>query len=78
MIILFERSLSPGDFIEMEDGKTGILKEINMRSTTLETFDGKDIMVPNEKFIVESFTNWTHQNKKQRYRVDLRAVSKRW
>ena len=33
-----------------------------MRWTTLETFDGKDIMVPNEKFIVESFTNWTHKN----------------
>ncbi len=42
-----------------------------MRSTTLETFDGKDIMVPNEKFITESFTNWTHNNSKQRYRVDF-------
>jgi len=44
---------------------------LTLRSTTLETFDGKDIMVPNEKFIVESFTNWTHKNKKQRYRVDF-------
>ncbi len=43
----------------------------NMRSTTLETYDGKDIMVPNEKFIVETFTNWTHKNKSQRYRVDF-------
>jgi small-conductance mechanosensitive channel len=42
-----------------------------MRSTTLETFDGKDVMVPNEKFIVESFTNWTHKNTKQRCRVDF-------
>jgi small-conductance mechanosensitive channel len=28
-------------------------------------------MVPNEKFIVETFTNWTHKNKKQRYRVNF-------
>jgi small-conductance mechanosensitive channel len=42
-----------------------------MRSTTLETFEGRDIMVPNETFIVSSFTNWTHKNRKQRYRVDF-------
>jgi small-conductance mechanosensitive channel len=28
-------------------------------------------MVPNEKFIVESFVNWTHKDKRQRYRVDF-------
>ena len=70
VIILLDKSISIEDYIELEDGRTGIVRELNLRSTTLETFDGKDIMVPNEKFIVESFTNWTHKNKKQRYRVD--------
>lgn len=40
------------DYIQLQDGRTGIVRELNMRSTTLETFDGKDVMVPNEKFIV--------------------------
>lgn len=71
IIILLDRSVSVGDYIELADGSTGIVRELNMRSTTLETFDGKDIMVPNEKFIVEKFTNWTHKNEKQRYRVDF-------
>ena len=71
IIILLDRSISVDDYIQLADGRTGIVRELNMRSTTLETFDGKDIMVPNEKFIVESFTNWTHKNKKQRYRVDF-------
>ena len=71
MIILFERSLSPGDFIEMEDGKSGILKEINMRSTTLETYDGKEILLPNEKFITTTFVNWTRDDSRQRYEVDF-------
>ncbi|SIS94193.1 mechanosensitive ion channel family protein [Neptunomonas antarctica] len=71
VIILLDRSLSLGDYVEMEDGKSGIVRELNLRSTTLETFDGKDIMVPNEKFIASTFTNWTHKNKKQRYRVDF-------
>lgn len=71
VIILVDKSISIEDYIELEDGRSGIVRELNLRSTTLETFDGKDIMVPNEKFIVESFTNWTHKNKKQRYRVDF-------
>jgi small-conductance mechanosensitive channel len=71
IIILLDRSVSVADYIQLADGRTGIVRELNMRSTTLETFDGKDVMVPNEKFIVESFTNWTHKNHKQRYRVDF-------
>jgi small-conductance mechanosensitive channel len=63
--------VSIGDYVELDDGRTGIVRELNMRSTTLETFDGKDIVVPNEKFIAEIFTNWTHKDKSQRYRVDF-------
>lgn len=76
MIILLDRSLTVGDFIEMEDGKQGYIRELNMRSTTLETFDGKDIMVPNEKFITSTFSNWTHKNKRQRYEVHIQVAYK--
>ena len=71
IILLLDRSLSIGDYIELDDGRVGTVREMNMRSTTLESFDGKDVMVPNEKFIVEPFTNWTHKDKRQRYRVDF-------
>ncbi|MCA0934733.1 mechanosensitive ion channel [Vibrio alginolyticus] len=76
IIIIFDRSISVGDYIELEDGRTGVVTELNMRSTTLETYDGKDIVVPNEKFISSSFTNWTHKNTKQRYRVDFSVAYK--
>ncbi len=69
IIILLERSLKVGDYIELEDGRTGILRDINMRSSTLSTFDGKDIMVPNERFITTRFVNWTHADPRQRYEV---------
>lgn len=71
MIILFERSLTVGDYIELDDGRGGILKELKMRSTTLETFDGKEIMVPNEKFITDTFINWTRDDPRQRYEVEF-------
>jgi small-conductance mechanosensitive channel len=69
IIILLERSLKVGDYIELEDGRTGILRELNMRSSTLETYDGKEIMVPNEKFITTRFVNWTRADPRQRYEV---------
>lgn len=76
IILLLERSLAVGDYIEMEDGRKGIIRELNMRSTTLETYDGKDIMVPNEQFITTSFTNWTHKNIKQRYSLEFQVAYK--
>lgn len=76
IILLLDRSLSVGDFVEMEDGRRGTIRELNMRSTTLETYDGKDIMVPNEQFITTSFTNWTHKNIKQRYSLEFQVAYK--
>ncbi len=69
IIILLDRSLTIGDYIELEDGRTGFLTELTMRSATLETPDGKDIMVPNDQFITTAFTNWTHKDPRQRYEV---------
>lgn len=71
LIILLDGSLSKGDFVELEDGRSGFVSALNMRSTTLETFDGKDIMVPNEMFITSSFVNCTRKDQKQRYKVEF-------
>ncbi len=76
LIILFDRSITPGDYIEFDDGHSGTLRELNMRSATLETFDGKDIIVPNEQFITLPFVNWTHNNKKQRYSLEFSVAYK--
>jgi small-conductance mechanosensitive channel len=71
IIILFDRSLSVGDFVDIEDGHAGYVRELTLRYTTLETFDGKTVLVPNETFITKAFTNWTHKDRQQRYRVDF-------
>ena len=71
IILLIERTLTVGDYIELEDGRAGVMKELNMRSATLETYDGKEIMVPNEKFITDVFVNWTRDDPRQRYEVEF-------
>ncbi|MEM1433935.1 MAG: mechanosensitive ion channel domain-containing protein [Pseudomonadota bacterium] len=74
IIILLDRSLTVGDYIELEDGRTGTIRALNMRSTVLKTFDGKDIVVPNETFITASFTNWTQTDPKQRYAIEFQVA----
>lgn len=76
LIILFDRSITPGDYVEFDNGRAGTIRELNMRSATLETFDGKDIIVPNEEFITSSFVNWTHNNQKQRYSLEFSVAYK--
>ena len=71
IIILLDRSLTVGDFVELDDGSKGFVREFRMRYTVLETYDGKDILVPNEKFISSLLINWTHKDPKQRYSVDF-------
>lgn len=69
LIILFDRSVKVGDFVVLPDGQEGVVDAINMRSTIVETYDGKDIMVPNTKFTEEVYENWTHKDPRQRYEV---------
>lgn len=76
MIILLDGSLKVGDYIELDDGQSGTIVKMNMRSTLLETYTGKDIMVPNEQFITTRFVNWTHNNMKQRYSIEFQVAYK--
>ena len=69
MILLLDRTLKLGDFVELPDGKQGYVEAMNMRSATIETTDGKDIMVPNVTFIEQAYENWTHKDPRQRYEV---------
>ena len=71
IIILLDRSLTVGDYVELDGGQTGFVREFRMRYTVLETYDGKDILVPNEKFVSDLLVNWSHKDPKQRYRVDF-------
>lgn len=69
VILLMEKTLKVGDFIELQGGLSGLVKEINFRSTVLTTNDNIDIIVPNEAFIKNQLINWTHADTKRRIHV---------
>ncbi len=59
IILLFEKSMKVGDYIELADGVVGEVREINIRSTVVTTNSNIDIIVPNSEFVNSSVTNWT-------------------
>ncbi|MEJ2129639.1 MAG: mechanosensitive ion channel [Woeseiaceae bacterium] len=69
LIILFEHSLRVGDYIELDNGLTGTVKAINVRSTLINTNDNIDIVVPNSEFVSARLTNWTLAEQSRRVRV---------
>lgn len=69
IILLLEKSIKPGDLIELEGGTFGYVRKSSSRATLVETFEGKEILVPNEEFIVKQVVNWTLSNHKARVTV---------
>ena len=61
LIILFERPIKEGDWV-LINGQEGIVKNIRIRATELETFNKASILIPNAEIISGNVLNWTHSN----------------
>jgi len=69
IIILLERSLKVGDYVDLASGVRGHVLEIGMRYTRITTNDAIDILVPNSEFINGRVTNWTFDDASRRMRI---------
>lgn len=69
LILLFDRSLKVGDFVELESGVHGEVRDIQIRATRIVTNDNLDILVPNSEFVSGRVVNWTHRDVSRRMRI---------
>jgi potassium-dependent mechanosensitive channel len=58
MIVLAERRIQIGDIVDV-DGINGTVTTVDLRSTTVRSFDGLETMVPNSTLLENKVTNWT-------------------
>lgn len=69
LAILFERNVKIGDFVELESGDIGQITEVNVQSTSIHTFDGLDILIPNSAVISNKVINWTKKDSNIRVHI---------
>ncbi len=82
-IVIFSRPFKVNDIVEVA-GTQGVVEDIGSRSTTIKTWDGLDVVLPNRYFLENSVTNWTGTDLKKReilkvsvsYEADTREVEK--
>ncbi len=58
IILIFDRPLRIGDTVEIGD-KKGRVKEISVRSSTLLTPEGAEVIIPNGDILSHNIVNWT-------------------
>jgi len=70
IILIFDRPLQIGDVVKIGD-KQGRVREIGLRSSTLLTSDGAEVIIPNGDVLGQQIVNWTLSNNQQRLQFDL-------
>ena len=70
LVILAERPIKIGDRIEVNN-VAGQVVGIRARSTTVITNDNISLIVPNSVFTEHTVTNWSHGDRKVRFRIPV-------
>jgi len=69
IVLLLDRSLKVGDFVDLQSGVRGTVVEIAIRYTRVSTNDAVDVLVPNSEFVNGRVTNWTFHDANRRVHI---------
>jgi small-conductance mechanosensitive channel len=70
VIILLDKSIKPGDVIEIE-GTIGWINSLRTRYISVITRDRKEILIPNEDFVTNKVINWSFTDRVVRIKADV-------
>jgi small-conductance mechanosensitive channel len=70
LILLFERPIRVGDTVEMK-GLAGIVKRIGARSSTIQTGEDAEVIVPNSNLVSNEVVNWTFSSVRRRVAIPV-------
>lgn len=74
LVLIFDRLVRIGDYLELQTGERGVVAEIGPRATRLRNNDDLDVLVPNSRIIEAPTINWTHQNSARRMHIPFRVA----
>ncbi|MDJ0971595.1 MAG: mechanosensitive ion channel, partial [Kiloniellales bacterium] len=70
VILLLDKSIKPGDVIELED-TFGWITSLGARYVSVNTRDGKEYLIPNEDLITHRVVNWSFSNQLVRLEIPI-------
>ena len=70
LILIYEKPVQEGDTVQV-DTLMGRVSNIGIRSSTLITYDGAEVVVPNSNLISNQLINWTLSDNKKRVEVKV-------
>jgi len=69
LVLVFDRVIRIGDYIEIQTGERGVVQEVGPRATRIRNNDDIDVLIPNSRLIETPVTNWTHGGDTRRLHV---------
>jgi len=63
--ITFNQPFALGDIVETNEGHMGKVRDISLRVTQVETFDGPIVYIPNRFLFEQSFINYTERGRRR-------------
>ncbi len=70
ILLLFERSVEVGDWVEMES-HVGRVVQIGLRTSVVKGRDNISVIVPNSKLVTDKVINWSHIDIKTRFDIGV-------
>ena len=70
LILMFERPIQVGDTVEV-GGLVGRVRQIGIRASTIETFEGAEVIVPNGMLVSDPLINWTLSSRDRRLEIQV-------
>lgn len=70
IILLWDRSIKPGDVIVVGDS-FGWVNKIGVRAVSVITRDGKEHLIPNENLMTQEVENWSFTDRNVRVRIPV-------
>lgn len=70
-ILLFERPVRIGDWVELEGGTEGRVQNISLRSTVIVTNENMSVILPNSKLVQNKFVNYSYGSQHVRLNIPV-------
>jgi small-conductance mechanosensitive channel len=74
LVLISDRAVHIGDYVELPDGTRGVVQEIGPRATRIRNNDNVYLLVPNSKLIENTMINWTLRGHTRRIHVPFQVA----